>query len=70
MSFLETGKGRYNWIAATKAAKTSLAAAPGCAQCGSQLEMNDRGKFNHSGKCANCVNGVCDEDEDFDELED
>ena len=68
MSFLETGKERSTWIAA--ASQSSVRRAPGCAQCGRTLEMNELGTFNLSGKCLNCVNPVLEGDDGFDELAD
>ena len=68
MSFLETGKERSTWIAA--ASQSSVRRAPGCAQCGRTLEMNELGTFNLSGKCLNCTDWVSEDDEAFEELED
>ena len=68
MSFLETGKERSTWIAA--ASQSSVRRAPGCAQCGRTLEMNELGTFNLSGKCLNCANPVSEEDGGFDDLAD
>jgi hypothetical protein len=68
MSYLETGKGRFTWIAAV--AQTSVRPELGCVQCGSSLDAPEFGKFNMSGKCLNCTSGVSDEDEGFDDLED
>ncbi len=67
MSFLNTGKGRFHWIAAP--ARRSVLRQPGCAQCGARLELNDFGQLDNGGKCFNCVDYVSDEDEVFDELE-
>ena len=68
MSFLDTTKLRLDWIAAQP--RVSVLAKAGCAQCGSGLEMNEKGQYDASGKCFNCVNWVSDEDEETVELED
>jgi hypothetical protein len=68
MSFLETGKNRFTWISAV--VHTSVRPEMGCVQCGSRLEAPGYGKFNLTGKCANCTNWISDEDETFEELED
>jgi hypothetical protein len=39
-------------------------------QCGSKLELDGEGHVDMSGKCANCIGWISDEDEAFDELED
>jgi hypothetical protein len=67
MSFLESGKKGFLWIAAPL--RRSLSMTPGCALCGRKLEMNPRGMFALSGRCEECTNRVFDEDEGFDELE-
>lgn len=67
MSFLESGKERFAWIAAP--ARTSLLPEPGCVQCGRLLDA-ELYKLNHSGKCLNCAGWVCEDDDTFDELED
>jgi hypothetical protein len=68
MSFLDGGKsGGFRWIAAPL--QRSISNTPGCAQCGSKLEMDAKGVFALSGKCDNCAHRVFDEDEITDELE-
>ncbi len=68
MSFLETSKSRFDWIATQPF--VSLRVRAGCVQCGSGLEMNEKGQYDATGKCFNCMNWVSDEDEDVTELED
>ena len=68
MSFLDTANLRLDWLAAQP--KTSLRVEAGCVQCGSRLEMDNRGQYEASGKCFNCVNWISDEDEDTADLED
>ncbi len=74
MSFVEGPKSRFTSIASALAAGASPLVShdlkPGCVQCGSLLEITDRGKVNFSGKCYSCEHWVSDEDEDFDDLED
>ncbi len=68
MSFLDTGKLRLDWIAAGLV-RGSVRPETGCVQCGNRLEMNERGKYDASGKCFNCNNWVSDEDEETEELD-
>ena len=67
MSYLETGKGRFTWIAAVS--HTSVRPEMGCAQCGSRLDETVFGKFSLSGKCLNCTTGLSEEDENFEDLD-
>jgi hypothetical protein len=67
MSFLDSGKSGIRWLVAPLRRSTSM--IPGCAQCGSKLEMNSQGLVALSGKCENCMNRVFDEDGGMDELE-
>jgi len=64
MSYLESGPGRFAWLAAPAA--TSLRPEPGCVQCGSSLE----GATSLTGKCFNCTIEMSEEDDGIDELED
>jgi len=66
MSFLESGKDRFNWAPAAR----SVRREPGCSQCGRTLEMNAAGKFDLSGKCLGCVNPMVEDFEDFEDLGD
>jgi hypothetical protein len=68
MSFLETGKNRFSWTALP--AGRSTRQAPGCAQCGARLDMDDFGKCGASGKCLNCSVFVSEEDDVVEDLED
>ncbi len=68
MSYLNDHNRPSNW--APVPALTSLRITPGCVQCGSQMEMDGKGKSDLSGKCSNCLNWISDEDEVFDEFED
>ncbi len=64
MSYLETGKGRLNWLPAQ--AQTELHAQTGCVQCGSGLDA----ATNITGKCFNCAIELSEDDDGFDDLED
>jgi hypothetical protein len=67
MSFLESGKKGFSWVAAPL--RRSVSVIPGCALCGRKLEMNARGLFALSGRCEMCTDRVFDEDEAFEDLE-
>jgi hypothetical protein len=67
MSHLETGKNRFNWVAAP--VRSSIPRTPGCVQCGSRLEMSERGKYSLSGKCFNCTNRNLEDDGMFEDYE-
>jgi hypothetical protein len=69
MSYLETGSGRFTWIAAT-APTASIRPEAGCVQCGSRLDSADTGIISLTGKCYNCISWISDEDEAFDDFED
>jgi hypothetical protein len=68
MSYLDNKDPQLGWVPVP--ALASLRKVEGCAQCGGALEADGEGHFSLSGKCANCIAWVSDEDEDFDELED
>ncbi len=64
MSYLDhTGK-QPNWIEAP--VLTSIRKDPGCAQCGAELVLNEKG-ISLNGKCLNCSEWITDEDEIFDD---
>jgi tRNA(Ile2) C34 agmatinyltransferase TiaS len=68
MSFLERGKDLFRWVEAVPG--RSVRRPPGCAQCGSRLQMDGQGKFAVSGKCSNCLTRIFEDDEFVEELPD
>lgn len=67
MSFFDPGKTRVNWTPTPL--RGSARPERGCVQCGSALEMSERGQYDSSGKCFNCANWVSEEDETVEDLE-
>jgi hypothetical protein len=68
MSYLDNKDPQLAWVPVP--ALASIRKAQGCVQCGSRLPLDSQGHADLSGKCANCIGWISDEDEDFDELED
>jgi hypothetical protein len=66
VSYLEHSGKRPTWIEAP--VLTSLLQDPGCAQCGAELVLNEKG-ISLTGKCLNCSEWITDEDEIFEDEE-
>ena len=66
MSYLERLPGQLTWM---QPIQSLIRRETGCVQCGAQLEANEFGKLNLSGKCLSCTGWVSDEDEIFEDLE-